>query len=197
MAALLHDLGKAYTHKVAPSGRHTFHGHAQKSVAIAEKMVARLRKKNADLAELIVQLVKHHDSFLSLINARRSGQTKSSLKYLNKFMREAIYTKGHIEKLLMFTKADSARSKAFDDTLKGIDDVLDDLKKVEGRAEAEAREKAEKERRIQKAMGAIRRMLEEHAPDVVGLLPDLRAVKRELGQSKRYDVLKALARLTK
>jgi len=193
LAAILHDLGKAYTHKVSPAGRHQFHGHAQTSVAITERLVLRLEKENADLAELLIQLVKHHDSFLALINAKRDKKkSKSSLKYLNKFMREAIYTKGHLNTLLLFTKADSARSKVFDDTLHGMDEVLEDLAKVEARAGEEAKCRADRERRIQEQMGPIREMLEEEAPGVADLLPDIKAVKRALGQSKRYGVLKKL-----
>jgi len=195
VVAVLHDLGKAYTHEVTPEGRVKFYGHAEKSVEIADRLLAKVRKENADLAELIIGLVRHHDKFLALINVRRKEQVGGKTKYLNKFLRDALYTKGHIDKLLLFTRADSSRARSLDDTLSGIDDVLGDIRKVEQRAQDEAKAQERAQQSVQRNLPKLRALLEPEVPEAAAKLPNMSEVNRELGQRKRYDLLKEVKRI--
>lgn len=194
LAALLHDLGKAYTYQRI-DGKHTFRQHAELSVKIAEKMLAKLRKQNDKLYSRIIEVVRDHDAFMRLIDAQRAGA--GSRRYLNKFMRGALYMSGHLDDLIAFSKADGARAERAQDTLDGIEAVLADLKIVE----EERRQDAERAKRIAEppadVIQSVQAILESDAPELVSLLPDLKAVKRELGKARRYDVLKQIGRLQK
>jgi putative nucleotidyltransferase with HDIG domain len=187
LVALLHDVGKAYTYEVI-DGKHTFRRHGQMSVQIAEKMLTKFRKENAQLYERAIDLIRLHDMFMQLINGRQ--QSSGDTKYLNKLLREAVYLDGHLDDLVTFSKADGGRARRLDDTLEGVEQVLADIKKVEQKRRDEAEAKARRTQLDPEAEGALRRLLETEAPDVVGYLPDLKAINRALGQAKRYDVLK-------
>jgi CRISPR/Cas system-associated endonuclease Cas3-HD len=192
---ILHDLGKAYTQEVTSEGKVRFYGHAEKSVEIAEHFLEKVRKENADLAELILSLVRYHDHFLSLINIRSQEQTGGKTRYLNKFMREALYTKGHLDKLLMFAKADGARSRKLQETLSGIEDVLGDIQKAEQKAKAVSEAKERLQQRVRQHESEIRALLEPVSPEAVAKLPNLREVNKELAKLKRLDLIKEIERL--
>lgn len=193
LVALLHDVGKAYTYEVI-DGKHTFRQHGQKSVQIAEKMLAKLRKDNAKLYQRAIDLIRLHDMFMQLINGRQ--HSGGSTKYLNKLMREAIYLDGHLDDLVTFSKADGGRARRLDDTLENVEKVLDDLKRVEKKRRDEAEARARRQQLDPETEEALRELLEAEAPDVVEHLPDLKAVNRALGQAKRYDVLKKVREVT-
>lgn len=57
---LLHDVGKAVTRFTDDKGIDHFYGHPEKSVAIAEAIMRRLKFDNKSM-ERILRLVKHHD----------------------------------------------------------------------------------------------------------------------------------------
>lgn len=190
LAALLHDLGKAYTYEER-EGKHTFYQHASVSVQIAEKMLAKLREKNAKLVERVLDLVRLHDKFMQLINGRESSG--GSKRYLNKLMREALYTEGHIDDLVTLSKADGNRAKRMHETLAGMEAVLADLKEVEEQKRQEA--EALKRRQAPEVVDAVRAILERGAPELVELLPDLKAIKGQLGKAKRYDLLQQIGQI--
>jgi putative nucleotidyltransferase with HDIG domain len=192
LAALLHDLGKAYSYELR-DGKHTFHGHAKLSVKIAEKMLAKLRKKNAKLVERVLDLVRLHDVFMQLINARAEGG--GNRKYLNRLMREAIYTEGHLDTLVTLSKADGNRAKRMGETLEGIEGILADLKIVEAERQREMEERKRRAEPPPEVVADVRAILEDHAPDLVGLLPNIKAIKGELGKARRYDVLKLISKV--
>jgi len=192
LVALLHDLGKAYTYQLI-DGKHTFRKHAELSVKIAEKMLAQLRKQNAKLYSRIIEVVKDHDAFMRLIDAQRAGD--GNRRYLNKFMRGALYTSGHLDDLVTFSKADGARAKRMQDTLDGMEAVLADLKTVEKEQRQEAEKQRSRDKPPPEVVGAIRTILESDAPELVPLLPDVKRVNQELGKARRYNVLKRIQRL--
>lgn len=59
-AALLHDVGKPYCFTLGENGVGHFYGHADKSTALTEAILARLRFDNAN-KDRIVKLVRYHD----------------------------------------------------------------------------------------------------------------------------------------
>ncbi len=191
LVALLHDLGKAYTYKLR-GDKHTFYGHAEVSVKLAEKMLVKLRKQNSKLYRRVIEVVREHDAFMRLIDAQRAS---GGLKYLNKFMRSAIYTTGHLDDLVTFAKADGARSQQMYDTLDGMESVLADLKTVEKNQRDEARKRKQRDEPTPEVLSAVQAILEAHAPDLIRLLPNVRALKGELGKTRRYNVLKLIAEL--
>lgn len=164
LAALLHDLGKAYTYELR-DGKHTFHQHAKVSVKIAEKMLAKLRKDNAKLYQRVLDLVRLHDVFMQLINARAEGG--GNRKYLNRLMREAIYTEGHLDDLITLSKADGNRAKRMGETLEGIEAILADLKIVEDERHRELEERKRRATPLPEVVEAVRAILEKHVPELV------------------------------
>lgn len=196
IAALLHDVGKAYSYefkstKPGEPAKHTFHGHALKSVAVAEVLLAKHRAALGDAYQQILDLVRLHDSFLSLA-ATRSTQG-GGVKYLDNFLREAIYTGKRLDLLITLAKADSNRSKAEAGSLQRIEDVLADIAKAEQiRAEAEAKKAREHESWMEK-QPEIRAFLEaEGAAEAVKALPDLPKTMQALGRIKRQDLMPRL-----
>jgi len=188
LAALLHDIGKAYTHDLK-EGKHTFYEHAKRSVDIAEHMLAKLKTDRRHMYDQVIDLIRLHDAFMTLLSGR--DQSKGSLKYLNKFRREQIYLKGHLEDLVTLSRSDAGRAKRLDDTLKSIDGIVEDLKTVEKREKDEARKREDEKRNALKRKDEITEFFEaEGVGDVAKLLPDIKAVNRELGMLKRYDLLK-------
>jgi putative nucleotidyltransferase with HDIG domain len=72
--ALLHDVGKPPTFKVAPD-RIRFDGHVEVGVKMAEEVLRRLRFSNDD-AEQIVALVKNHMRFADAMRMKESTLKK-------------------------------------------------------------------------------------------------------------------------
>jgi len=72
--ALLHDVGKPPTFRVAPD-RIRFDGHVEVGVKMAEEILRRLRFSNDD-TEQIVALVKHHMRFADAMRMRESTLKK-------------------------------------------------------------------------------------------------------------------------
>jgi putative nucleotidyltransferase with HDIG domain len=189
LVALLHDLGKAYTHEVI-DGKHTFRQHAKVSVGIAKKMLAQLQKDDAQLYKRILTLVEHHDLFMNLVEARKSSS--GNKRYINKLLRSAIYLGGQLDDLITFSKADGARAQRMQETLDGMLEVLDDLHPVESDRAEEARQQQLRDRPPAETVEAVRSILQEEAPELVSLLPNIRRVNQELGKARRYDVLKRI-----
>ncbi len=62
-AALLHDIGKVDTFSLDEAGEGHFYGHAEKSAAMADAILRRLKAPN-NLREQVVQLVKLHMTWI-------------------------------------------------------------------------------------------------------------------------------------
>jgi len=186
LVALLHDLGKAYTYEWI-DGKHTFRKHAEVSVKIAEAMLGELRRDDPEMYQHVLDLVRLHDAFMRLLEARKGT---ANLRYLNKFMREAIYTNGKLDDLLTFAKADSFRAQRFQESLAGAQGVLQDIREVEKRRKDEEALKRRCEALPPDTVAALRALLEVEAPDAADLLPDLKAVNKALGSQKLYSVLR-------
>lgn len=190
LVALLHDLGKAYTYELRDVGgkkKHTFYKHAEISVKLAEAMLRQLRENNVDLYKRVLDLIRLHDIFMRLMDAQRGSK---DLKYLNKFMRESVYLDDHLDDLVTFSKADSFRAKRFQDTLNGVEAILEDIRKVEQQQKEEEEARARRQALPPDVEADLRILLEAEAPDVAPLLPDLKEVNRALGRKKMYPLLR-------
>lgn len=208
IAALMHDLGKAYTYefkgdpgdpkakppKPATPPKHTFYQHAVKSVEVAEVLLAKHRERLGDAYSQILDLVRLHDTFLNLAATRLT--MGGNVKYLDNFMRESIYTQKRLDHLVTLAKADSNRSKAEAGTLQRIEDVLSDLEKNEAlRAEAVARKAREQQNWLDK-QPEIRAMLEAGgAAEAAAELPDLAKTMEALGRIKKQNLIPKLRAL--
>lgn len=191
LAAMMHDLGKAYTHGVLPEGKHTFYLHAEKSVQIAEVLLAKHRDQLGDMHGHLLDLVRLHDMFLHLANDRKQ-QAPGATAYLKRFLQEALYTDGRIETLVALAKADSARSKAEAGVLGRIQGVLEDIAQVES-----ARAKVNDVKEQRKAnwyarQDEIRALLEREFPAAVAALPDQSKVYAMLDKAKRIELIQTL-----
>ncbi len=189
IVALMHDLGKAYTY-VNREGKHTFYDHMKRSVDVAEVLLAKHRAQLGDLYKRIIDLIRHHDIFLTLVNSRAKGG--EGLKYLKPLLREVVYLDGHIDDLFTFAKADSYHAKSYQEKLKDAEGVLEDLGRYEQQQAEAAIEKQRQQERFQQKLPEIRALLEAEAPEAVGALPDPSAVNAVLGRLKRYDLIKQL-----
>jgi putative nucleotidyltransferase with HDIG domain len=190
--ALLHDLGKAYTHEYK-NGRHTFYGHNEVSRDLAQTLLWEAIDW-PDFSEQVFDLVLYHDVFFALMNNRVHAK---GLKYLKKFARHPVSHGAQLENLVAFARADSGRSRTFQtETLVGIDTILSDLGKYRAQATAKTREREAQSRRVEVNLeqhwDEIASLIESAVPGGSTLLPDLKAVNRELGSAKRYDVIKAI-----
>lgn len=63
LAMLLHDVGKPETFSLEADGQGHFYGHARRSTALAEEILARLRFPR-QTCQQVVQLVRYHDAVL-------------------------------------------------------------------------------------------------------------------------------------
>lgn len=202
IVALFHDLGKAYTHSLKEdvSGelpgtgtKHTFYEHAAKSVAVAEALLAKQREQLGDLYQRILDLVRLHDAFLNLAHERKLQG--GNLRYLRNFLQEAVVVDGHLDTLLTFAQADSARAKEESGSLASLRDVMEDLKRAEAKRREEAQAEERKRANWLAKQPEIRALLEAEAPEAVSALPDYSAVRRALGESKKYPLIKQIERM--
>ncbi len=197
LTALCHDLGKAYTHAWDPvKQKHTFFNHAQKSVAIAEALLAKHREQLGELYQHVLDFTRLHDVFYALLH-QRSQQQEGSTKYLQNFMREVIVQKGLIRDLLEFARADSFRARTHEQKMKDFEHVLADLARAEQASQEAANEPARIMKNIHERMPQIRTYLEAEAPEAVALLPDILEVKRFLGKRRLFEVVRGLTDLIK
>lgn len=190
VVALLHDLGKAYTYKLI-EGMHTFHKHAKVSLSLTEVMLADLRASDPQLYQRVHDLVRLHDLFMVLAEARKGAK---DLKYLNKLLREPLYTEGHLNDLVAFSRADSFRAKSYQEVSHDRDMILADLEKVEGQRRASEEAQARKEQILRDRTEEVRLLL-EGVPEAQAALPSLRAVNKALGKQNRLDLIKKLQSL--
>jgi len=195
LVALLHDVGKAYTCEVQPdNGRHTFHGHDKESFKIAQALLAKHRESLGEIYQRVIDLVRLHDTFMK-IDHERLGKPTSSTGYLKKLFKEKMYIEGHIDDLVTFTKADSARSKAIESTLASIESTLEDMKKSERQTEEKRIEKQRQENNFRQNIPTIRKILEKECPSAIDALPNWSAVNAVLGKETKYDTIKKIKRL--
>lgn len=190
--ALLHDLGKAYTHGLK-NGRHTFYGHNVVSREIAEKLLWDAIDW-PDFSEQVFDLVLYHDIFFALVNSREQAK---GLKYLKKFAEHPVSQDEQLENLIAFAKADSSRSRAYrSHTLEAMRTVLQELEQYRAQAEAKAYEKkraAERRaRNLRTYWDEIAEVVETAVPGTARLLPDVKAINKKLGAAKRYAAIKAV-----
>jgi len=192
LTALCHDLGKAYTYAYDPEKKkHTFHGHGERSVAIAEALLARHKKALGDLYQDVLDFTRLHDVFYALAY-EKSKTPEGNTKYVRRIMNEAIYQKGLLRDLFEFSRADSYRAKSHAEKLKETEAIFGDIAKEEEAAREAERAKARQEALTQERMPEIKAYLEREMPEAAALVPDLKAVKRLLGGAKRYDLLKGI-----
>jgi putative nucleotidyltransferase with HDIG domain len=197
LVALFHDVGKAYTHDYDPERKkHTFYGHAEKSVELTKAILGRFEKDSKDFLQDLLDLVRLHDAFFMLLNNRKGQADRSSLVYLKKFMRESLAAKDKIQRLVTFAKADSARARTIQRTLEGIGLVLGEMEEWRERQAQKEREKEEAERRslinLTRFRDKIDQIIEDAVPGASKLMPDIPAVFQRLQKAKRYDALLAI-----
>lgn len=189
IVALMHDLGKAYTY-VNREGKHTFYDHMKRSVDVAEVLLAKHRERLGDLYHRIIDLVRHHDLFLTMVNSR--AKAGEGLRYLKPILREAVYLDGHLDDLLTFSKADSFHSKSYAEKLKDAEGVIEDLGRYEQQQAEALLEKQRQQERFQQRLPEIRAVLEAEAPETVSALADQSTLNAALGRIKRYDLIKRI-----
>lgn len=190
--ALLHDLGKAYTHAYK-NGRHTFYGHNKVSRDIAALLLWEAIDW-PDFSEQVFDLVLYHDIFFALMHDRTNAK---GLKYLRKFAQHPVSHGEQLENLVAFARADSGRSRTFQtETLVGIDTVLDELAQYRAKQIHKTREAEGQRRRAARNLDRHREeiaaLIETAVPGTSRLLPDLKAVNRVLGQAKHYGTIKEI-----
>ena len=185
------SVGKAYTHEIQPTGKVTFYSHAEKSVKIAQVLLAKYRVQLGETYQRILDLVRLHDMFHAIANDRKN-QAPGATKYLRRLLQEAIYLDKHLEDLVVFAKADSARSKEAEKYLKNIDDALADVALAEQqKAEIEAT-KARQQANLQRRLPEIQGLLEKACPEAATALPNMHEVNVLLGRAKRFDLIKQI-----
>lgn len=188
LAGLFHDLGKAYTYEFnAAKQKHTFYDHATKSVEIAEVLLARHREALGGLYQRVLDLTRLHDVFFALAAERPKGG--NSTAYVERLMKEKLYLDGHLDDLLTFAKADSARARSYAEKLSDIEGIIEDAKKHEAILAAKVAERARLDANAKARMPEIRSLVEAEVPAAAGA-DDVKGVRAELGKAKRYDLIK-------
>jgi len=187
LVALLHDLGKAYTYELI-DGKHTFRKHAKVSLKLTEVMLADLRESDPQLYQRVCDIVRLHDVFMVLGEARKGAK---DLKYLNRLLREPLYTEGHLNDLVAFSRADGFRARRYQDTAREMETIL---AIIEGQKREAEEAKARKEQAIRDHLEEIQQILAE-VPEALAALPNLRAVNTALGKQKRLDLIQRIQSL--
>ncbi len=190
LVALLHDLGKGYTHAIL-DGRHTFWKHAEISTKLTRAMLWELRRDDPYTYERIEDLVRLHDAFIHLLNAQKTAE---GFKYIKRFMQERIYPEG-LQDLIWFYYADGARAKRFSETRKEVESLMQNIKQVEQERANAKSVKARWANPPEALVDSIHTLLESEALDSISLLPDLKAVNKALGKEKQYEVLMKIRKL--
>ena len=191
LVALLHDVGKAYTREIQPNGKITFYKHAEKSVAIAQVLLAQYKDQLGQTYQRILDLIRLHDMFHAIAHDRKN-QVPGATKYLRRLLQESIYLDKHLDELVIFAKADSARSKAAEEYLKHIDDALADIALAEKLKAEQEVARARQQANIQRKLPEIRKLLEVEAPGAAQALPNVSKANAILGQAKQYDLIKQI-----
>ena len=191
VVALLHDLGKAITcERDEKKCKYTFKGHDRKSVDIAKVLLARFEDDVEGYHQQILDMVREHDAFFRLADAR---PTSGNTKYLRKFLDNAVRTDEHLRNLAAFARADSARARTIQQTLEEIDMVLADVGKHRAMLVQQELDKEEAARKqeinIVKYHDEIAEMVDAVVPGLSAKLPDRKAVFAELGGARAYGVL--------
>ena len=128
-----------------------------------------------------------------MVAADRKGT--DSTTYLRRFLREALYREGHLDKLVTLAKADSARTKAEANALRRIEDVLGDIGKVEAGKTRVEETKARQRANWHARQDEIRAFLEREFPKAVASLPDQSRTYGVLADARRIDLIEALRRI--
>jgi hypothetical protein len=184
--ALFHDLGKAFTHTVE-GVLNRFYRHAQSSVLVVEALLSRERSPEFFL---IRDLVRLHDVFLSLAQARRQ-RTDDSLHYLNSILREQIVQNGQLDLLITFVRADTMRAQVDCESSRSLAGVLRDIVTHRDRAQAAVELRQRMAERAVSRVNDLRDLLAE-VPEAAGMLPDVSRANEVLGRVQRYDLIRGL-----
>ena len=128
LAALFHDLGKAYTHTVE-DGANKYRGHAEASLEVYDALLARYDDDEVKLR--VRDLVRLHDVFLGLAKARKLAD---GLDYLQGFMHGPLVVRGDLDLLIMLAYADSARAKPESVSFQSLMQVIQDIEKCRVKA---------------------------------------------------------------
>jgi len=191
VVAMLHDLGKAYTHAWdEKKQKNTFNKHDRKSLDIARVLLARFEEDVEGYRQSILDLVEHHDAFFRLGDNRTPGSTK----YLKNFAETAVSVGAQLENMALFAHADSRRSQDLQNTLDEIQVVLADIDRHRALLEQQRQEQEEAGRKaainIVKYRDEIAALVDAVAPGISSRLPDLKAVNGELGKARAFNVIK-------
>lgn len=194
VAVMLHDLGKVPAHAWnEEKQKHTFYGHHLHSVNIGRRLLAPFAEGTPGELDHLLDLVRCHDVFFQLAQARPAG---GGTRYLRRFAAEPVSAGESLEDLATIARADSQRARSREATHRQIDQVVADL--------ARFREEEGERRREQEATAArqaanlvarhdeIAALLEAAEPGLSALLPDLRAVRVRLGERGEIEVIKAV-----
>jgi putative nucleotidyltransferase with HDIG domain len=189
LAALMHDLGKAYTYEVQPDGKHTFRNHAEKSVELASVLLEKHKENLGSLYDRVIDLISKHDLFIQLLNGRKNSK---NIKYLNKFMQDSIYLGGHLEDLLILSMADGNRSQVKQRTLDDIKNVLDDIKKFEEQKKEKEYNTIKKQENFKNKLPEIQNLLLNEGFSEAAFMDELSEINSILGKNKKYDLIKKI-----
>jgi len=190
LVALCHDLGKAFTHEIKEKDsakKHTFYGHAKKSVEILTKLINQQILEREEYKNLIV-LVKEHDEILSIYSQRGN-----SLKYIKNIISSDAYTYGLFELQIAFAKADSVTQAALDETNKMVEIIRSDIttynKQQKEKEQADILRAAEIQNLIETKGQEISELFSVE-PTLLALWPDAKAIRAEIGRMKNFDLMK-------
>lgn len=189
LVALLHDIGKVVTYEVV-GGRARFYSHQDASVWLAESMIGELKHDFPVDYRRVMETVRLHDSAMILVQGRE--QSRGSKKYLNWLMREWLYEAGFLDDLVTFTMADTWRSPSRAYVADGMREVLADLREAGAKRAEEAQVTARRKSPPPETIARVRSILVATAPKLVPLLPDVKAVKKALGESREYGILRLI-----
>jgi len=197
-ASLFHDIGKAYTYVLDPERQvHTTHNHEIYSYAIFSGIMC----DNSDDVNqtLIEELILHHDDFFRLFNHRKES---GSLKYLDNFMRnEIVARQPYLDLLKELALADGHASPRKEESIAQINAVWIDMQKwtiaETSRIFAQYRQLGQTETNKILCAKTIIEMIEgsKKARHAAMLYPDIKAINRELGIAKEYDIIKQIKKI--
>lgn len=200
LVAIFHDIGKVHTitsKKVSPGsinglvGGYTFPKHAQKSAEILKKLIEQRVENKTKFHDDLIELVEHHDDTINMMAARK----KNDPTYVKSLVDGPIGTKKLLEHLKIFLKADSVTTAAIKQTAETLDMIAIDIPEYH-----------EHKKRVEERPGVLRQMaldkkdeiiafLQDKAPELIPLFPDMSAIRKALGSKKDINVREVMQQL--
>ncbi len=190
LTAIFHDVGKAYTFAKTMKGdkeKNTFYKHARISAELLEKLVQKELESKNEMYEKLAILVKSHDDILQYL-----GANQKDVSYVKNLLESKYYKAGLFDLLKLFVRADSQRAKTYNKTEEDLAKMDKDIALYNEQEKEKAGRGTVLQQMVADKKDEIISILQTSAPELVSLYPDIKEIRKQLGNKKMFGVMKDL-----